>query len=329
MHDFLAHTLHGEPPAITQARLPALHWQWIDEGILEITPEQPATMALVISAGIHGNETAPVEILNRLITPLLQGDKPVLPRVLVILGNPAALRSNQRYTRIDVNRLFGGRWQQYDDCAEARRAWRLEQAIEHFYHSGCCDEVRWHLDLHTAIRGSYHPRFGVLPYSARPWPADFLQWLGAAGLEALVWHNAPGGTFTHFSCEHFAASSCTLELGKAQPFGSNDLSQFAAAEQALSALLYGEALPAVAQQPRHYQVAQQITRQGAQFQLHIDADTLNFARFSQGALLAEEGERRYVVQHAEEFVLFPNPNVAAGQRAGLMLVETPPRSETQ
>ncbi|MDU4094431.1 MAG: succinylglutamate desuccinylase [Pantoea sp.] len=321
MQDFLQQTLSGNAPGVTSGSSPHLRWQWLDEGILELTPPTPTQQAVAISAGIHGNETAPVEILNALITRLLQGEQSLSVRLLVLLGNPPALRANKRYLRCDLNRLFGGRWQQFENCPEAQRALRLEQALETFWQVGTHQETRWHLDLHTAIRGSYHTRFGVMPFSSRPWPDDFMQWLAAAGLEALVFHRAPGGTFTHYSSEHFQAASCTLELGKALPFGHNDLTQFQAAAQALAALVSGDALPPIATMPRRYRVTQQITRNSEYFQLHMSRETLNFTAFPQGMLLAEDGETRYFVQQAREYVLFPNPDVAPGLRAGLMLVE--------
>ena len=321
MQDLLQQTLSGNAPTHTRGTLPHLRWQWLDEGILELTPLAPTQQAVAISAGIHGNETAPVEMVNDLISQLLRGERPLAVRLLVLFGNPPALRAGKRYLRCDLNRLFGGRWQQFEVCPETQRALRLEQALETFWQAGAHQEVRWHLDLHTALRGSYHPRFGVMPFSSRPWPDDFMRWLAAADLEALVFHRAPGGTFTHYSCEHFQAASCTLELGKALPFGQNDLTRFQAAAQALAALLSGQPFPQGASVPRRYRVAQQITRSSDRFQLHMNPDTLNFTAFPQGTLLAEDGETRYYVQQAREYVLFPNSNVAAGLRAGLMLVE--------
>ncbi|VDR27616.1 Succinylglutamate desuccinylase [Raoultella terrigena] len=54
-------------------------------------------------------------------------------------------------------------------------------------------------------------------------------------MDAVVRHTEPGGTFTHFTGETFAAESATLELGKVMPFGENDLRLFAAADATLRA----------------------------------------------------------------------------------------------
>jgi len=315
---FLTQTLAGGMPPVTSGSNIHGAWQWRDEGILTFTPRQKTDQALLISVGIHGNETAPVELLMPWVDDLLAGKVSVAWRLMVVLGNPAALNQQKRYLHSDLNRMFGGRWQAFPDSPETQRAQLLEQAVTRFWHEGN-ESRRWHLDMHTAIRESYHPRFGVLPFREAPYETDFLEWLGNAGLEALVFHQQPAGTFSHFTSEHFNASSCTLELGKARPFGENDLEMFATTKEALYALLAGATATQTSPPPLHYRVTQQVTRTSDNFILHMSDDTRNFTPFVRGTCLAEDGLNQCIVQKETEYVLFPNPNVALGLRAGLML----------
>lgn len=325
MFDLLAMTLSGDPVAEPCGHTETLDWQWRGEGILELSPRQPCATAVVISAGVHGNETAPIELLNQLVDDLLSGARPLTVRLLVLLGNPPSMRINQRYVEADMNRMFGGRHARYKPNDETRRAQELEQVMALFYRSASAAGAtqRFHYDLHTAIRGSQHVRFGLLPFQPRQQGKVMLEWLDAAGLDALVHHRSPGGTFTHFSSEVFQADSCTLELGKASPFGSNDHAQFSGVRRALETLVSGETLPErEADSPLlHYRVVQDVIRSKEDFQLFVPGDALNFTAFKKGFVIAQESGKTYRVEAEEEVVLFPNPNVAMGLRAGLMLTK--------
>lgn len=324
MNDFLALTLRGETPAQRNGERHGLRWRWLGEGLLELTPLAGYRQALALSAGVHGNETAPIELLNQLTDDLLAGRLPLAARLLLVLGNPPAMRAGKRYLNGDMNRMFGGRHRQFAASGETARARQLEQALTEFFavEPSPHGVARYHYDLHTAIRESKLPRFGLLPFQTRPYSAELLATMDAAELDALVAHREPGGTFSHFSSEQLSAASCTLELGKARPFGHNDLSQFAAIDSALRAVVSGAPLPERATPPlRLFSVARSLIKRSDDFQLYLSADTANFVSFERGTLLCRQPGEEYRVEHEREWILFPNPNVALGLRAGMVLTE--------
>ncbi|PHM75039.1 succinylglutamate desuccinylase [Xenorhabdus kozodoii] len=305
---------------------PTIKSSWLAEGVLQLLPqsepqEKPAD-ALIISAGIHGNETAPVEILIQLLSQLAQGKLPLQSHLLLVFGNLPAIREGRRYLDHDLNRLFGGRYQHFSLGNESSRAMELESVIQQFFNDPAvmASTKRRHLDLHTAIRGSCHEQFALLPYQAREYAADFLQWLEDSELDALVFHNTAGGTFSHFTSEHFNVDSCTLEIGKALPFGQNDLAKFSNMTTALQDLIAGDpsrkrTKPAL----KHYRVVDAIIKQHDSFQLNLPEDTKNFTELSEGFEIARQQHQSWKIRSPANFILFPNAHVAVGLRAGLLL----------
>ncbi|HBU87729.1 MAG TPA: succinylglutamate desuccinylase, partial [Acinetobacter sp.] len=243
MQDFLALTLQGEQPKTREGKQDNFSWRWLGEGILECTPNAQYDKAVVLSAGVHGNETAPIELLSHLCTDLFAGRLNLAVRLLFVLGNPYAMRQGKRYVHDDVNRMFCGGYKTLPVTEESKRAEVLEQVVTTFFQESSSQAKRYHYDLHTAIRASLLPTFALFPYQTHAYDADLTASLESADLDALVYHNAVGKTFTHFTSENFKAASATLELGKALPFGQNDLSQFAAIDEVIRHVVSEQALP--------------------------------------------------------------------------------------
>ncbi|MNT49676.1 Succinylglutamate desuccinylase [compost metagenome] len=72
-----------------------------------------------------------------------------------------------------------------------------------------------------------------------------------------------------------------------------------------------------------FRVERSLIKRSEAFKLHLSDDTANFTELEQGTLLCEQPGEEYRVQHAREWILFPNPQVALGLRAGMVLIEAP------
>lgn len=322
MQDFLTLTLQGKQPEKLHGNQADFSWHWLGEGILECTPHAHYDKTVVLSAGVHGNETAPIELLSHMCADLFSGRLPLAVRLLIIFGNPDAMRQGKRYLNDDMNRMFCGGYKALTVTEESKRAELLEQVVKAFFQESLTTAHRYHYDLHTAIRASLLPTFALFPYQTHAYDADLIASLEAADLDALVYHNAVGKTFTHFTSETFQAASATLELGKALPFGENDLSQFAAIDDVIRQVVSGQALPARSKDNiRVFNVSDSLIKKDEHFQLNLSAEAPNFSTFKKGEIIIEQPSGDYVVQQDQVWILFPNPNVKIGLRAGLVLTE--------
>lgn len=292
-----------------------------DSGILEVAPRVGAAKDVVISVGIHGNETAPIELVNRLVTRILNEEVPVGNRVLFLLGNADAMIAGTRFVVHNLNRLFAGAhaakglMQGY----EINRARRLESAVDQFFQNAVSD-YRLHLDLHTAIRGSHRERFAIYPYSALRHIDDIgLSVLAACQVNTLLEMEHSGTTFSSHTGLQWGAQSFTVELGRVAPFGENNLDHYADVAATLEAMVTGDPVAGDVSQVERFRVAEEIRHTGAGFELNLPESGYNFTRFAPGDWVwADKGVRHHVGEHTQ-YLVFPNTQVSEGQRAGLLV----------
>lgn len=327
LSDWLDLTLNEHSTAVPEeGRIPFGRYRLLGPGMLELEPHSVGSHAhaCILSAGIHGNETAPIELLGELLSMIEAGRLRLGAPLLIILGNIPAIQAGQRFLDTNLNRLFQRGIQQ--DGVEPDRARQLMRAVDGFYlrHSGL---PPLHYDLHTAIRDSHYPRFVVEPYDENAVTDDAQwQWFAAADLQAVLHQHQHSWTFSHYSKHYHQAQSFTLELGKVAPFGDNDLTSLRLMLCLLSALVEGREPPSDrASRMAFFRVEHELMRNSAGFQLCFDDDTPNFSEFAPGERLAHDPSAgNFIVGDRPLAVVFPNANVEIGARAALLVVPSPP-----
>jgi succinylglutamate desuccinylase len=317
-------TLAGREPAEkTQVTVAGVRLRWLSEGALEVRPAQDRDNGtdLLLSAGIHGNETAPIELLDQLIRSIARSELQPRARILFLFGNPEAMRRGERYVEQDVNRLFNGRHEQ-SGGSEALRACELERLAATFF--SIADRYRLHYDLHTAIRGSKIEQFALYPWKeGRQHSRRELARLRAAGMEAVLLQNKSSIVFSAYTYDKLGAEAFTLELGKARPFGQNQEVDLSRLRKRLEQMIEGSEPPPDDSLDglQLFSVAREVIKQSDGFRLHLPLDVENFSPLDRGYVLADDlTDSRWVVEEEDARIIFPNPKVKNGLRAGILIV---------
>lgn len=295
-----------------------------DTGIIAFTPEHAIGSGrdIVLSCGVHGNETAPVEILNELVQQLLRQECCVADRTLFIFGNPSAINAGSRFVKENMNRLFSGAYAEGGVVNKEReRAAKLEMYITRFFGQGGRFGVRerFHYDLHTAIRGSKHEKFAIYPcLHGKPWVKSQLNFLVDCGVSAVLLYDQPTTTFSYFSANNFQAHAFTIELGKVRTFGENNPDHFVKVRRKLFELVTATDKSQITHlhpKLKIFKTCKTVNRMTENFCFTFDDLVENFTEFPVNTVLGYDGGVSFKSDVDGEAVVFPNAYVAKGQRA--------------
>jgi succinylglutamate desuccinylase len=311
-----------------------ISYKLLDSAVLQIEPQiEPqisGLMDIVISSGIHGNETAPIEICNDLIRNIIDGKIKVANRILFITGNPPAMLQGKRFIAENLNRLFCSKYVgKYH--AEATRAENLEKYMGDFFNpvnpSTDAEKERCHFDLHTAIRASKHGKFAIYPFqNGKDWNKAYLNFFKDSDINTILLGHQPAGTFSYYSSNVHRANAFTVELGQVKPFGQNDMSLYYKLIINLTHLITNEYHATDEYSNSNfnlYQVVDEVVRHSDDnFSLNIDVDVANFTEFPIGFRLTSDDNNDYIFKSEQQAIVFPNADVPVGNRVALIVEKT-------
>lgn len=292
-------------------------------GFLEIVPKKSADTAIIISTAIHGNETAPIEICDEVISEVLTQKLELKYPTLFILGNPRAMNIAKRFVDYNLNRLFVGTHKRIEPCYETKRASEIESVVEDFYQRHDLSK-KWHYDLHTAIKPSQIEKFAISPYSPTNIESnEQLNMMEALGAEAILFSKSESTTFSYHTKSLYGAHSFTVELGKVHPFGENPSESFTKTRMNLRKILSKEITVSseLNKDLKLFNVHHSAIKKSDDFDFYFPDDTKNFTLFKKGEKIYHDLGKDYIADK-DMRVIFPNKDVIIGQRAALLIIES-------
>ncbi|POB14978.1 succinylglutamate desuccinylase [Halobacteriovorax sp. DA5] len=293
-----------------------------DTGIIEVTPKSIETDdTYIISCGIHGNETAPIEFTNEILEKIYNDELVLTSPTLIFFGNPRAMNIGERFSEYNLNRCFNGAYKKLSDNYEVRRAQVIEENCYNFV-AKYKQKQLFHFDLHCALKKSEMERFALVPKSKdRKRDEEFNLALANMEVEASLFSHKESTVFSSFTFEKFNAFSATVELGKVYPFGKNPEGKFKAAQETIEKLLSSKEL-VQKPFPKAFSIYESINKEYDDFCFTFDEEeSANFTPFKKGHHIFTQNNEEYKAPEDNLRMIFPNSKVILGQRALLLIKE--------
>lgn len=296
-----------EPAQKTQMTPGGTRVRWLACGALEVTPapQHDSGLDVLLSAGVHGNDVAPIEALDELIHAIARGTLLPRARLLFLFGNPAAIRAGVRYRQQSLNSLFNGR-HELSSGEEAMRACELERLAASFF-SASAERVGLHYDLYSSGRGSL-----LEPFALCAAPAGLAeperQHLAYLGMAAVLVQGQPGCSFTGYTGERLGAMAYSLEF-------SREASVQRLLRDVARVIETGEVAidEAGAGALKAFRASQDITPRTEDFRLRLAEGLANFTELARGTLLAVDGSHtRWLVEQDHARIVFAQAAGGAG-----------------
>jgi len=265
-------------------------------------PDKPATPAVTVIGGLHGNEPCGVRVIRTII----DDPKPLLDRmqggnITFVIGNPKALEQGRRCTEggADLNRLFNYRY--VDELPKARWGYEHHRALELREPTTEADAL---LDLHSTSAPS--PPFTIC--ATRP---DAVAFATKLGCRIVYGWEDPDMELTAVSMGSLVAAklpAVAVECGQHEEASSQKTAS-AVLHRFLGALGVTDHEVSDAAQP-HYRLVSRVRRDSPNFRLA--QPFASFSRLEPGDMVALDGLVSVRVERAA-FAVMPAPHAEVGR----------------
>ncbi|MER2493731.1 succinylglutamate desuccinylase [Catenovulum sediminis] len=283
--------------------------------------------AVILSCGLHGDETAPIEILSLFLRELVSAKIKCIRPCVIIFANILAIQRGVRFIETNLNRLFAldNREHTYQTSFESvgnyetKRANLIKQQIEFLLKD---KNSLIHLDLHASIQRSRYPLFAVMPYiektKARPEPsvANVISSVSLK-VDAIIYSSQASNTFSYYTANKYAANAATVEVGSIRKFGENDdklRNKLINHLQKLVVCRASRLSSDIIYSANYFKTSDVVVKDFNDFQFVLAKPIENFTAIKKGQVFAFDQVKQYIASQ-DGFICFANEEVEVGERA--------------